>query len=65
MHLNFDKPGGHAHLQRKGFHALVHARQSGVYQRRAVTGVCGRGINVEHRCRAGGELSGASQVLQL
>lgn len=75
MHLSPDKPGTgrHAHLERQGLHAAVHAGQLGVEQgRRAETqafaGVGAGGIDVEHGRRARGEAGrgvGTSQVLQL
>lgn len=73
--LSFDEPGAgwQAHLQRQRLHAAVHPGQFGVEQRRAahtqaVTGVGARGVNVQHRRRAGREAGwhvGAGQVLQL
>jgi len=75
MHLSSDKrrTGRHAHVERQGLHAAVHARQLGVEQGRsaetqALAGVGAGGIDVEHRRWAHGEAGGGvgrSEVLQL
>lgn len=73
--VSFDEPGTgrQAHLKGQGLHAAVHPGQLGVEQggaahTQAVAGVWARGVDVQHRCRAGREARwhvGTGQVLQL